>query len=237
MSRYVNYSLGLSEGQRTNLAKAYKDKSCLTLRLTNNQLTGDFPMALTQTQVKKIQKAKASGTGIQIEISKTQMAKQTQNGGFLGALAKLALPVVKTVASKLLPALGIGAASALAETGVKKVLGRSVSTSGAGAKGLRPGPEGSSGLSADVPHNKITTLLQKPYVDHLTKAQKEQLQAALKKKRGTGLRITKRQQTGGFLGMLASLAVPMLAGLLGKGLQVDSVPRPYIMQKKRSLNR
>ena len=120
MSRYVNYSLGLSEGQRTNLAKAYKDKSCLTLRLTNNQLTGDFPMALTQTQVKKIQKAKASGTGIQIEISKTQMAKQTQNGGFLGALAKLALPVVKTVASKLLPALGIGAASALAETGVKK---------------------------------------------------------------------------------------------------------------------
>lgn len=217
MSRYVNYSLGLSEGQRTNLAKAYKDKSCLTLRLTNNQLTGDFPMALTQTQVKKIQKAKASGTGIQIEISKTQMAKQTQNGGFLGALAKLALPVVKTVASKLLPALGIGAASALAETGVKKVLG--------------------SGVSADVPHNKITTLLQKPYVDHLTKAQKEQLQAALKKKRGTGLRITKRQQTGGFLGMLASLAVPMLAGLLGKGLQVDSVPRPYIMQKKRSLNR
>ena len=237
MSRYVNYSLGLSDGQRKNLAKAYKEKSCLTLRLSNNQLTGDFPMALTQTQVKKIQKAKASGTGIQIEISKTQMKSQTQNGGFLGALAKLALPVVKTVASKLLPALGIGAASALAETGVKKMFGRSV----------RPGPKGSSGLTAKVPHNKIPTLLNKPYVNQLTKAQKEQLQAALRTKTGTGLRITRKQQTGGFLGMLASLAVPMLAGLLGKGLQVenkrgkglqvDSVPRPYIRQKKRRLDR
>lgn len=218
MSRYVNYNLGLSNNQKTNLANAYKNKSCLSLRLTHNQLTGDFPMALTQTQVKRIQKAKANGTGLQIEISKTQMKSQSQNGGFLGALAKLALPVIKTVASKLLPALGIGAASALAETGVKKVLG--------------------SGQTAQVPHNKIPTLLTKPYVDHLTKAQKDKLRDALNKKTGTGIRITRKQQTGGFLGLLASLAVPVVAGLLGgKGLQVDSTRRPYVMQKKRPLNR
>ena len=55
---YTNYNLGLSEGQQKKLAKAYETKTCLTLRLANNQLTGSFPMALTNTQINKINKAK-----------------------------------------------------------------------------------------------------------------------------------------------------------------------------------
>ena len=64
-------------------------------------------------------------------------------------LAKLAIPVEKTVAFKLLPALGMGAASALDETGVKKMFGSGVNTSGVRSKGL----------AAKVPHNKIPILV------------------------------------------------------------------------------
>ena len=83
---YKEHKVNLTEGQKESLAKAYKNKSELTLRLKHNQLDGQFPLMITNTQINAINKAKRNGTGMDLNISKTQMYAQGKNGGFLGAL-------------------------------------------------------------------------------------------------------------------------------------------------------
>ena len=48
MTNYFEYGVNLSEGQKTNLAKAIKNGSELTLRLKNNQLSGRDELKKTQ---------------------------------------------------------------------------------------------------------------------------------------------------------------------------------------------
>ena len=202
MVKYIEYRVSLTDGQKENLAKAYRMKYPHTFRLKYEQLHGNFPMLLTQTQINQIERAKRDRVGLQIKISKEQMRSQGQSGGFLGALAGLlgrtVLPIVTKIAPKILGPLGVGALSGLASTGVSKILGNGMIS------------------IANNKRNMIT-----PYLTH---AQQKQLQ-------GTGvIKLTQKQkQDGGFLGMLAaSLGIPLITSLLsGKGLQVDSQQVPY----------
>ena len=57
MTKYFEYHVKLTDGQKANLAKAIKTGSELTLRLKNNQLSGGDELMLTKTQVNKIKKA------------------------------------------------------------------------------------------------------------------------------------------------------------------------------------
>ena len=82
---YHSYSVSLTEEQKENLARAYKNRSPTTIRLKNEQLRGKFPLLLTQTQINRINKA--DKIGVDINISKKQISTQSKNGGFLGALA------------------------------------------------------------------------------------------------------------------------------------------------------
>ena len=82
---YQSYSVSSTEGLKANLARAYKNRSPITIRLKNNQLKGNFPLLLTKTQINRINKA--DKTGVDINISKKQISAQSKNGGFLGALA------------------------------------------------------------------------------------------------------------------------------------------------------
>ena len=82
---YQPYSVRLTEGQKENLARAFKNRSPITIRLKNDQLKGNFPLLLTKTQINRINKA--DKTGVDINISKKQRSAQSKNGGFLGALA------------------------------------------------------------------------------------------------------------------------------------------------------
>ena len=49
---YQSYLVSLTEGQKANLARAYKNRSPITMRLKNDQLKGNFPLLLTKTQKK-----------------------------------------------------------------------------------------------------------------------------------------------------------------------------------------
>ena len=67
-------------------------------------------------------KAYDAGKGITIKMSKTQLAHNKKvNVGFLGALAGLATRFLPVIAKTVLPALGIGALSGLASSGVQKI--------------------------------------------------------------------------------------------------------------------
>lgn len=69
----------------------------------------------------QIHEAKASGSGIKLNITQTQLRAPSQNDNFFGALAKPALPAIKTATLKLLPALGIEVGSVLPKTGVEEI--------------------------------------------------------------------------------------------------------------------
>ena len=57
MTNYLEYGVKLTDGQKTNLARAIKTNRELTLRLKNDQLKGGDELMLTKTQVNKIKKA------------------------------------------------------------------------------------------------------------------------------------------------------------------------------------
>ena len=203
MTKYFEYGVNLSVGQKENLAKAIQTNSELTLRLKKNQLSGSDELMLTKTQLNKIQKAAANRTGVDIKISKSQIRKAVKQGGSLfSSLAMVgakALPFV----TKALPALATGAVSALGSLGIDKIFG----------KGLTGG--------FLIPQNKIDQLIQ--HKNLLTNAQKEQILAAMQSG-GRQLVINPTaKQRGGFLGsLLASIGIPLAlemgSKLFGKGL-------------------
>ena len=203
MTKYFEYGVNLSEGQKTNLAKAIQTNSELTLRLKNNQLRGSDELMLTKTQLNKIQKAASNRTGVDLKISKTQIRKA--GGSLFSSLAMLgakALPFVTKAASKALPALATGAVSALGSLGIDKIFG----------KGMTGG--------FLIPQNKIDQLIQ--HKNLLTKAQKQQILAAVQSGGQLVINPTAKQR-GGFLGsLLASIGIPLAlemgSKLFGKGL-------------------
>ena len=205
MTNYFEYGVNLSVGQKENLAKAIQTNSELTLRLKNNQLRGSDELMLTKTQVKKLQKAAASRTGVDLKISKSQIRKVVQGGSLFSSLAMLgakALPFVTKAASKALPALATGAVSALGSLGIDKIFG----------KGMTGG--------FLIPQNKIEQLIQ--HKNLLTKAQKEQILAAVQSGGQLVINPTAKQ-SGGFLGsLLASIGIPLAlemgSKLFGKGM-------------------
>ena len=70
---YFQYNLSLTKGQKEKMLKAYQKRAPFTIRLKNERLTGSDPLMLTKTQIKKIEKSKADGTGTDIRISAAQI--------------------------------------------------------------------------------------------------------------------------------------------------------------------
>lgn len=56
MTTYYSHGVSLSEGQRLRLAKAFKNNSAITIRLTNNELNGGDELMLTKLKSRKSKK-------------------------------------------------------------------------------------------------------------------------------------------------------------------------------------
>ena len=89
-------------------------------------------MNLTNGQVSNLHKALTNHSSTDIKLSKTQLSKMIQSGGFLGKLLgpliKTGLPLMKSVikplAKSVLIPLGLTAAASAADAGIhKKILG------------------------------------------------------------------------------------------------------------------
>ena len=118
---YTKCSLKISDNQKAKIKRAMNAKKPVTIRITE---TGDDILALTNTQINKINKAFEKNTGVDITLSKKQIKYNLKiEGGFLGMLAGLAASFLPKLASVILPALGVGAAQELAATAVKKIVG------------------------------------------------------------------------------------------------------------------
>ena len=131
MTQYNSLNVKLSNSQLSKLKSAIKNESDVVLRLSSNMIGNsndntNFPheLLLTNTQVANLRKAFANHTSANIKLSKTQLSKMIQSGGFLGRrlgpLLRTGLPLMKSVikplAKNVLVPLGLTAATSAADT-------------------------------------------------------------------------------------------------------------------------
>ena len=99
---------------------------------SNDEINFPHQLLLTNTQVSNLCKAFANNLSANIKLSKTQLSKMIQSGGFLGRLLgpllKNGLPlisnVIKPLAKNVLIPLGLTATASAADAGIhKKILG------------------------------------------------------------------------------------------------------------------
>ena len=94
-------------------------------------------LLLTNGQISNLRQSFANNSSTDIKLSKTQLSKMIQSGGFLGRLLgpllKTGLPLIKSVikpiAKNVLIPLGLTAAASAADAGIhKKILGSGLNT-------------------------------------------------------------------------------------------------------------
>ena len=127
MVEYKKVNVKLSDGQIKKLKNTVKDNIGTTLR-TNLKMfdTNDLPreLLLTTRQKTKLRNAFNNNTSADIKLSKAQINKIIQSGGFLGSLlSKLIGPLMKAavhLANNVLAPLGITAAATALDAGIQK---------------------------------------------------------------------------------------------------------------------
>ena len=91
-------------------------------------MRGEDVLAVTKRQLNNMTKAFQNRKGVRLTMSPTQLEYNlTMEGGLLGMLAGLparVLPFLATAAKTVLPQVGIGALSGLANAGVQKLMGK-----------------------------------------------------------------------------------------------------------------
>ena len=127
MVKYTKVNVRLSDTQLKKLKDAVKDNTGTTLRINLKMFDGnDLPheLLLTTRQKTKLRNDFNNNASVDIKLSKTQIAKIIQSGGFLGSLlSKLAGPLMKIVvplAKNVLAPLGITAADSALGAGIQK---------------------------------------------------------------------------------------------------------------------
>ena len=139
MTQYDSLNVKLSNSQLNKLKSAIKNETNAVLSLSSNMI-GDsddetnFPhkLLLTNREVANLCKAFANHTLTDIKLSKTQLSKVIQLGGFLGRLLgpllKTGLALLKIVI-KPSGMLGLTAAASATDAAInKKILGSGTTT-------------------------------------------------------------------------------------------------------------
>ena len=119
MTRYTNFKMRISEGQKDQLKKAFESNfESITIRFKFSDLHSEDVISLTNSQLDRLVEAYEEKKGMTIRMSKTQLAHNMKIG-FLPALAGL----IPFITGTVLPALGVGALSGLASRCVQKLIG------------------------------------------------------------------------------------------------------------------
>ena len=134
MTQYNILNVKISNSQLNKLKPATKKETDVVLRLSLNIIFNfddetNFPhlLFLLNRQVKNLRKAFGNYTSANIRLSKTQLSKTVQSGGFLGRLLGpllTGLPLIKNVikplAKSVLILLEITEEASTADAGIRK---------------------------------------------------------------------------------------------------------------------
>ena len=93
MTQYNSLNIKLSNSQLNKLKSSIKNETDVVLRISSNMVSNsnDNPnflheLLLTNRQVANVRQAFANNSSVDIKLSKTQLSKMIQSGGFLGNL-------------------------------------------------------------------------------------------------------------------------------------------------------
>ena len=213
MTQYNSLNVKLSNSQLNKLKSAIKNETDVVLKLSSNMIRSsedetDFPhkLLLTSRQIGDLRKAFATQTSTDIKLSKTQLSKLIQSGGFLGRrlvpLLRTGLPLMKSaikpLAKIVLVPLGLTAAASATDAGIhKKILGSD--------------------------HNRNLIISNDGMQDLLEIVKSLEDSGILLKGLSKTIQNEAKEQHGGFLSMLLStlgesLLGDMLFGKKGKGV-------------------
>ena len=131
MTQYNSLNVKLSNSRLNELKSSIKNETDVGLRISSNMVGNsndniNFPHELLSTnrQVANIRKAFANHSSTDIKLSKTQLIKMIQSGGFSGnLLGKLAGPLMKVampLAKNVLAPLRLTAAMSAIHGSIKK---------------------------------------------------------------------------------------------------------------------
>ena len=219
IAQYNSLNVNLSNSQFDKSKSAIKNETEVVLRLSSN-MVGDsdskinFPqeLLLTNRQVVNLCKGFANYLSTDIKLSKTQIAKMIQSGGFLGRLLgpllKTGLPllknVIKPLAKSVLIPVGLTAAASAANVGIHKNIFRS--------SDYHP-------LPSTLHNNNTILIISNDEMEDITKIAKSLEDFSLLSEGVSEIiQNEAKEQRGGFLSMLlgtlgASLLRDILIGL------------------------
>ena len=120
MVEYNKVSVKLSDSQLNKLKNAVKSQTEVTLKINIKMFEGkNLPRKLlfTTRQKTKLRNVFENNMSTDVKLSKTQIVKIIQSGGFLGSLlSKLAVPLAKNFLAPLV----ITAAASSIDAGIQK---------------------------------------------------------------------------------------------------------------------
>ena len=124
MVEYSKVNVKLPDTQLKKLKTAVKYKTWTTLRMSLKMLNGnDLPHELTTRQKAKLRNAFNNNMPTDLTLTKANISKIVQSGGFLGSLlSKLADPLMKVavpLARNILALLGMTAAASTIDAGIQ----------------------------------------------------------------------------------------------------------------------
>ena len=141
MVKYSEVNCKLTNVELNKLKKAVKSNEGATLRLGIRNFNKDetpHELLLTTRQNTKLRNALNNNSATDVKLSKAQIKKLIQSGGFLGKLlSKLAGPLMKValpLAKNVLAPLGLTAAMSAIDGSIQKKIHCSGATKGAGVK-------------------------------------------------------------------------------------------------------
>ena len=131
MVEYNTVNVKLSHSQLNKLKSAVKNRQGTTLRMNTRMFSANnlpHELLLTTRQTTKLRNAIESNISTDITLSKVEISKTIQSGGFigrlLGLLLKTGLPLIKNVIKPLIKSvlipLVLTAAASAADAGIPK---------------------------------------------------------------------------------------------------------------------
>ena len=200
MTSLHNISVQLSNGQKRNLARAYQRNEEVTLRSSKKSLNGPDTLRVPAQVVKRLQKNRNAGKGMQIKISKANIRKQDGSGIFSSLV-----PLLKTVAPTIGKTLGLSALAGAASEGASQIIKKIT-----------------GGQVFQVPNANLYKLAMMSHL--LTPKQRNDLAQAHNSAHDMLFKITQKQVGNGIGTVLASIGIPLVLDAL-KGLRGGSAVR------------